>query len=161
MRPYTPERPTLFLTFAEDDLTLVQPFAAQLSQGGSLILDYGVASERLAAVTPGIVQASLAQRLRRCLAVMCLFSEGTLEDAWVQWTLEAAARLGKPLLGARLADEAWDTEDLLGYLGVKLLPLQVEAIRRQLPSCAGASRFERPSPSALLLALQSLRHPLR
>jgi hypothetical protein len=133
-------RPKLFLTFAGGDLALVRPLAAQLrSSAGGLVLDYAVPREPFAAQRSDLIRASLALRLKRCAATVCLFGAETLEDDWVRWTLAAAQQLRHPLLAAPFAGaSSGDVADLLASIGAEIMPLRGEAWRAARCTCAAS-----------------------
>jgi len=155
-------RSRLFLTFAGVDLALARPAAAQLRSVGGLTLDWAVTSEPFAAQRSDLIRASLAQRLRRCAATVCLFGAETLEDDWVRWTLAAARQLRQPLLGApfSIADSG-DVAGLLASIGAEIVPLRGEAIVQRLAHRPALPRTEPLTVDALADALLLMRHPLR
>ena len=155
-------RPRLFLTFAGVDLALARPAAAQLRSVGGLTLDWAVTSEPFAAQRSDLIRASLAQRLRRCAATVCLFGAETLEDDWVRWTLAAARHLRQPLLGAPFSiAESGDVAGLLASIGAEIVPLRGEAIVQRLAHRPAPSRTEPLTVDALADALRLMKHPLR
>ncbi|MCX6373821.1 MAG: TIR domain-containing protein [Actinobacteria bacterium] len=163
VRESTQARPKLFLTFAGVDLALARPVAAQLrSAGGGLILDWAVSSEPFAAQRSDLIRASLALRLKRCVATICLFGAETLEDDWVRWTLATAQQLRHPLLGASFAGAAsGDVAELLESIGAEIVPLRGEAIAQRLTQRPVLPPTERLTADDLFSALQLMRHPLR
>ena len=147
--------PRLFLTFAGDDLAQVRPLAASLRGAGVAVLDYAVPSEPFTAQRASLIRASLALRLKRCAATVCLYGSRTLDDEWVRWTLSAAQELRLPLLGAPLDVTAGGAvADLLRDIGAEIVPLRTEAIRDVLPRA-------HPTPRHPLLTVESLAHTLR
>jgi hypothetical protein len=156
-------RPRLFLTFAASDLALARPVTAQLRTAcSSLALDYAVPSEPFAAQRSDLIRASLALRLRRSAATVCLFGAGTLEDAWVRWTLAAARQLCHPLLGAPLSDDgSGAVAELLSSLGAEIVPLRGEAIARRLDRRPLLPRSEPLTADVLAGTLRLMRHAQR
>ncbi|HEY5387716.1 MAG TPA: TIR domain-containing protein [Thermoleophilia bacterium] len=163
MRESIQARPRLFLTFAGADLALARPVAAQLRRaGGGLVLDYAVPSEPFAAQRSDLLRASLALRLKRCAATVCLFGPGTLGDDWVRWTLAATQQLRHPLLGAPFAGAAsGDVAELLASIGAEIMPLHSDAIAQRLARRAVLPRSEPLKADALVGALRLMRQPLR
>jgi len=108
--------------------------AAQLrSAGGGFALDYAVPSEPFAAQRSDLIRASLALRLKRCAATVCLFGADTLQENWVRWTLAAAQQLRHPLLGAPFdGADSGDVADLLASIGAEIVPLRGAAIAQRL-----------------------------
>jgi hypothetical protein len=155
-------RPKLFLTFAGGDLALVRPLAAQLRIAGGLVVDYAVPSEPFAAQRSDLIRASLALRLKRCAATVCLFGAETLEDDWVRWTLATARQLRRPLLGAPFAGAASaEIADLLASIGAEIVPLRGEAIAQRLAHRPIQPRSEPLTADSLAGALRLMKHPLR
>lgn len=151
----------LFLTFAGGDLPLVRPVAAAFRQGGALGLDYAVTTEPFAAQRSDLIRASLELRIRRCAAAVCLYGAGTLDDAWVRWTLAAARRLELPLFGAPLVAGTGEAAALLAGLGIEIVPLRREAIAQRLaqpPEPLHCSPF---TAESLALTWRMMKHPLR
>lgn len=163
MRETMQARPRLFLTFAGADLARARPVAAQLrSAGGGLALDWTVSSEPFAAQRSDLIRASLAQRLRRCAATVCLFGPGTLKDDWVRWTLAAAQQLRHPVLGAPFSGAAsGEVADLLASIGAKIVPLRGELIAERLAHRPELPRREPLTADAVATTLRLMKHPLR
>ena len=163
MRESVQPRTRLFLTFAAGDLALARPVAAQLlSGGGGLALDYAVPSEPFTAQRSDLIRASIALRLKRCAATVCLFGAETLEDDWVRWTLAAAQQLRHPLLGAPFAEGApGRAGDALTAIGAEIVPLRGGAIARRLSYRPVPLSTESLTVDALAEALTMMRRPLR
>ncbi|MCX6362799.1 MAG: TIR domain-containing protein [Actinobacteria bacterium] len=163
MRESIQARPRLFLTFAGVDLALARPVAAQLrGAGGGIVLDYAVPSEPFAAQRSALIRASLALRLKRCAATVCLFGAETLEDDWVRWTLAASKQLRHPLIGAPFAGAAsGGVADLLASIGAEIVPLRGEAIAQRLARRPVLQRTEPLTAEGLASTLRLMKHPLR
>jgi len=164
MRASHRDRPRLFLTFSEGDLPIVRPVAASLRlSGGGLALDYAVLRDPFATERSDLIRASLALRLKRSAAAVCLIGAGTAADEWVRWTLAAASELRLPLFGASLAGPPpADALDLLAGFGAEIVPLDGAVIARRLTGevpriGARARAHEHP----LSFAVRFMRHPLR
>ena len=163
MRESMQVRPRLFLTFAGADLETVRPVAAQLRRAdGGFALDYAVPSEPFAAQRSDLIRASLALRLKRCAATVCLFGAGTLEDDWVRWTLATAQTIRHPLLGAPFTGvTSNEVADLLASIGAEIIPLRSEAIAQRLARRPLLPPTEPLTVDTLAGALSLMRHPLR
>lgn len=163
VRDTTRVLPRLFLTFAGGDLALVRPVAAQLRGAAcGLTLDYAVPTEPFATQPSGVIRASLALRLRRCAATVCLFRAQTLDDEWVRWTLTAARELGLPLLGAPLEGTGQRAAaDLLHSIGTEILPLRADAIAHRVAQARLPREREPLTVESLALTLRMMKHPLR
>jgi hypothetical protein len=160
----TPQaRPRIFLTFAGVDLALARPVAVQLrSAEGGFSLDYAVPSEPFAAQRSDLIRASLALRLKRCAATVCLYGAGTLDDDWVRWTLVAARQLRHPLLGVPFTGEGpTAVADRLTSLGAEIVPLRADAIAQRLALRPALPQSEPLTADVLVGTLRMMRHPLR
>jgi hypothetical protein len=154
--------PRLFLTFAGNDLAQVRPLAASLRVAGVAGLDYAVPSEPFSAQRAGLIRASLALRLKRCAATVCLYSPRTLDDEWVRWTLAVARELRLPLVGAALdLTASGGVADLLRDIGAEIVPLRTEAIRDVLPPVPAARQRELLTVESLSHTLRMMKQPLR
>jgi hypothetical protein len=161
VRELLQDRMRLFLTFAGEDLASVRPLAAQLRRSGGITLDYAVPSEPFAAQRSDLIRASLALRLKRCAATVCLFGAATLDDEWVRWTLAAADELRQPLMGSPLAQAPRGVADLLASVGVEIVPFRGDAIARRLARVTERCGSQRLSADQLALTLRMMKHPLR
>jgi hypothetical protein len=154
-------RQRVFLTFAADDLARARPVAARLLASGGIALDQALTSEPFDTVRGEIVRASLLNRLRRCASALCLYGADTSDDPWVRWSMETAAELDLPLLGAALPGSlSREAERYLRELGAELLPLNRDTIIER------AATFQRRPASdvdaaSLAETLHLMRHPLR
>ena len=164
MRASDRDRPRLFLTFSEGDLPIVRPVAAGLRlSGGGLSLDYAVLRDPFATERADLIRASLALRLKRSAAAVCLIGAGTAADEWVRWTLAAASELRLPLFGASLAGPPpADALALLAGLGAEIVPLDGAVIAHRLTgevprNAVRARSHEHP----LSFAVRFMRLPLR
>ena len=70
--------------------------------GDALSIDFSLTSEPFSTQRADYIRASLAVRVRRSLATVCLYGPGTFADDWVLWTLETAYREGRPIVGTPL-----------------------------------------------------------
>ena len=162
MRTQPPSRERVFLTFAAGDLKRVRPITAQLQVGGALALDHGLSSGPFATPRGDIIRASLQTRLRHCTSALCLYGARTLDDPWVRWTLEAAAELRLPLLGAALPGEAGGaSERYLTGLGAEIVPLSGDTIATRARAVAVRPRIAPIDAASLAETLYLMRHPLR
>lgn len=153
----------LLFTFAESDLVLVRPFAERLRMSGSaLSVDFSVTSEPFAAQRSGYIRASLAVRIRRSLATVCLFGPDTFADDWVLWTLEAAHSLGRPIVAAPLTvAPSSQAIDLFTSLGAAIVPARAELFARHLARIAEERDGPPLAAQEALLTLRAMGHSLR
>lgn len=151
--------PRVFLTFAGDDLPQVRPLAASLRS--AVALDYAVPGEPFAAQRSDLIRASLALRLGRCAATLCLYGPGTLDDEWVRWTIATARDLESPLAGAPLEQPGpADVTGLLLELGAQIVPPCAEAVAGLVRSEPAPRLHEPVTVESLALTLSLIRQPV-
>lgn len=130
--------------------------------GDALSVDFSLTSEPFSTQRADYIRASLAVRVRRSLATVCLYGPRTFADDWVLWTLETAYREGRPIVGTPLtATPLPDALDLFAALGAAVVPPKPELLTRHV-----ASIDERREPAAAVaeaaaLTLFAMRHPVR
>lgn len=121
----------LFVTFVEEDLPLVRSIMTRLRADGAITVDYSLTTERFDAPESVYVRASLAGRIKRSTATLCLLGGSTLENPWVSWSLQATRELDRLLLAVSLAgtptDEGARTIEELG--GVFIGPRPDDIVR--------------------------------
>ncbi|HEX6945181.1 MAG TPA: TIR domain-containing protein [Casimicrobiaceae bacterium] len=155
-------RQRVFLTFAAGDLVQARPVTARLLAGGGIALDHGLTSEPFAGERGDFIRASLLARLRHCTSLLCLYGSRTLEDDWVRWSLQSAAELRLPLLGASLPGPvAYESERGLAGLGVEIVPLDREAILTKARWAASHRPARTLDAASIVETLHLMRRPLR
>jgi len=157
------QRSRLLFTFAGGDLALVRPFAEQLRMsGGALSVDFSLSSEPFATQRSDYIRASLAVRIRRSLATICLYGPDTFADDWVLWALEASHRYGRPLVGVPLAACPMpEAVDLLTSLGAAIVPPRAELFTRHLAHIEEQRDGSPFVAETAVLTLRAMRHSLR
>ena len=140
------QRSRLLFTFAEGDFAVVRPIAEQLRRENSdLFVDFSTTSEPFLAPQSEYIRASIAVRVRRSLATVCLFGPDTFADDWVLWTLEAAHSFARPIVGCPItASPDPDAQDLFLSLGAALVAPRPELLDRYLAGI-DAERDGRPA----------------
>ena len=156
-------RSRLLFTFAEGDLAVVRPFAERLRMSGdALSIDFSLTSEPFSAQRADYIRASLAVRVRRSLATVCLYGPQTFADDWVLWTLETAYREGRPIVGTPLTVAPLpDALDLFAALGAAVVPPKPELFKRHLASIDEQREPSSAVAEAAALTLHAMHHPLR
>lgn len=152
----------MFLTYAAGDFALARPVAARLCSAGTVAFDQALTGEPFVSVRGEILRASFLARLRRCTSVLCLYGAHTLEDDWVRWMLEAAARLGLPLLGAALThDDDRGAERFLIRLGAELVPSDDAHITARAREVGEAQSLRTVDIESIAETLHLMRHSNR
>ena len=93
----------VFLSFDPDDADLVSTFLvlAQKADPAIEFTDWSIKGGFGSAYGP-YLRDRIRERLAACSALVCLIGEQTWNDAWVTWEIQAAAEMGKGLVGVRL-----------------------------------------------------------
>mgnify|MGYP005840344611 CR=1 FL=1 len=157
------ERRRLLFTFDARDFACARALAEQFRlEGGRLSVDLGITSEPFATQRADYIRASFAARIRRSLAVVCLFGSDTFADDWVLWTLETAHRLGRPIVGSPLVHApAPAAVDLFDSLGAAIVAPQAETLARHVSRIDRRREGSRPVAEEALLVLRAMRHDTR
>ncbi len=116
--------PDLFLSFAGEHKTLVDPFRAHAQTRLSMLSFYDCAA---ANSDDDGWQYHVEQLIRACTATLCLVGRSTHNSAPVDWEIRKSVDLGKPVLAVCL--EPTDMlPAALSEIGVAPLPLRVAAL---------------------------------
>jgi Thoeris protein ThsB, TIR-like domain len=141
----------------------VRPLAELLRAAGDTPgIDFALTSEPFATQRADYIRASLAVRIRRCLATVCLFGPETLSDDWVLWTLATARYCGRPIVATSLDGAgAPQAMDLFAAVGAVLVPARAEAIARHVARLEERRRDQTSATEAAALVLRAMRHQMR
>lgn len=130
--------------------------------GDALSIDFSLTSEPFSAQRADYIRDSLAIRIRRSLATVCLYGPGTFADDWVLWTLETAYRERRPIVGTPLSlSPLPDALDLFASLGAAVVPPKPELFKRHVASIDELREPPSAVAEAAALTLHAMRHPLR
>ena len=162
-RWYREEQTRVYFAFAPADLAVVTPLVDGLKQmRPGLTVDYALTCDPFAVERADYIRASLALRIRRAAALVCLFRTEVLRDDWVLWSLEVAHRLGIPLVGTPLGETTSAAAvDLLASAGVEIVSCEPQALSAQLSASLARPRSAAPVDDALLLPLRFMAHQVR
>lgn len=114
----------LFLSFASEHKTLVDPFRADAQPRLSMLSFDDRAPSN--ADAPGWKHHA-EEMIRTCTATLCLVGRSTHNSAPVDWEIRRAAALGKPVFAVYL-EPAELVPAALSELGVAPLPLNVDVL---------------------------------
>ncbi len=92
-----------FLSFVEEDLNLVTLFRGQ-AKNEDLDLefdDYSI-KEPFDSHNADYIARGIANQIKYSSLVICLFGPSTYKSKWVEWELNKALELGKPIMGVNL-----------------------------------------------------------
>ncbi len=161
-RWYREAQTRVYFAFAPADLVAVTPVLDELRQlRPGISVDYALTSDHFDVARAEYLRASLALRIRRAAALVCLFRAGVLRDDWVLWSVEVAHRLGIPLVGTPLDSAASPAVDLLSSVGVEIVPCEADALSWQLTASLARPRVAPPVDDALILPLRFMAHRVR
>ncbi len=128
----TPTKGHLFLTMVERDVPLAQSLVSDLRRGYGLGVDVALVSDRFDTVGACYIRSSLAQRMNRASAALCLLGEDTLRDPWVVWALGLAYELRRRVLAAPLLPTSQSPAPLVSQLDAIVVPPRPELIVAEL-----------------------------
>ncbi len=162
-RWYREEQTRVYFAFAPADLVVVTSMVDDLKQlRPGITIDYAPTSEPFAVERSDYIRASLALRIRRAAALICLFRSDVLRDDWVLWSLEVAHRLGIPLVGTPLGGTTAPAAlDLLSSAGVDIVPCEARALSAQLGESLARPRVTTPVDETLAQPLSFMAHRMR
>lgn len=92
-----------FLSFVEEDLALVNLFRGQAKNTTSDLefADYSV-REPYNSTNANYIKQQIAPKISGSSLTMCLYGPTTYASSWVEWELNKALELGKPIMGVWL-----------------------------------------------------------
>lgn len=92
-----------FLSFVEEDLELVNLFRGQAKNKSSDLefADYSV-REPFNSTSATYIKQQITPKISGSSLTMCLYGPSTYTSAWVDWELNKAIELGKPIMGVWL-----------------------------------------------------------
>lgn len=92
-----------FLSFVEEDLSLVNLFRGQAKQQDSKLdfHDYSIKFP-FDSTNAEYIGRGITEQIKLCTVCVCLYGPTTYQSAWVNWELNKAIQLGKPLMGVFL-----------------------------------------------------------
>jgi hypothetical protein len=92
-----------FLSFVEEDLALVNLFRGQAKNTASDLefADYSV-REPYNSANANYIKQQIAPKISGSSLTMCLYGPTTYTSSWVEWELNKALELGKPIMGVWL-----------------------------------------------------------
>lgn len=124
----------VFLSFVEEDLTMVNLFRGQARNKNSNLSfdDYSVKvpynSENAA-----YIRSKIAEKIRFASVTICLIGPQTHSSAWVKWEIEKSVELGNKILGVKLySTVACTTPAALTAARAKVLAWDIDAIVREI-----------------------------
>jgi DNA-directed RNA polymerase subunit L len=101
----------VFLSFVEEDLTLVNLFRGQAKNKNSDLefADYSV-KEPYDSTNAVYIRAKIRERIGAASVTICLVGEATYTSKWVDWEIDASREEGNRVFGVRLHSNA--TKDI-------------------------------------------------
>jgi len=92
-----------FLSFVEEDLNLVNLFRGQAKSDKNELefYDYSI-KEPFDSRNADYIARNIADQIRHSSITICLYGPTTYKSQWVEWELNKALELGKPIMGVSL-----------------------------------------------------------
>jgi antiphage defense system Thoeris ThsB-like protein len=96
----------VFLSFVEEDLNLVNLFRGQ-AKGKDANLDFHDYSIKIPfnSGNAEYIGRGIAEQVKLCTLCACLYGPTTYLSGWVNWELNKAIQLGKPIMGVCLFND--------------------------------------------------------
>jgi len=121
----------VFLSFVEEDLTLVNLFRGQAKNKNNDLefSDYSV-KEPFDSSNAAYVRTKIRERIRAASVTICLIGEKTYTSNWVDWEIRASAEERNRVIGVRLHSDAVKdiTPKALTDLRAKVVDWDVDAM---------------------------------
>jgi len=97
----------VFLSFVEEDLSLVNMFRAQAKNKNNDLefSDYSV-KEPYDSANADYIRGKIRERIRGASVTICLIGEKTHTSRWVDWEIRTSHSEGNKLVGVRLHSNA-------------------------------------------------------
>lgn len=124
----------IFLSFVEEDLTLVQLFRGQAKNKSSALAfdDYSVKTP-YNSVNAAYIRTQITQKIRSASVTICLIGAKTASSEWVDWEIQKSIDLGNHVFGVRLSSTAnHPVPAALTRNGAKILPWNIDSIVREI-----------------------------
>jgi len=124
----------IFLSFVQEDLTLVNLFRGQAKNENSDLEfdDYSV-KVPYDSSDAAYIRSKITEKIRSASVTICLIGPTTKNSAWVKWEIEKSAELGNKVLGVRLYSTlACPTPSALTALGAKVFDWDIDAIVKEI-----------------------------
>jgi hypothetical protein len=120
----------VFLSFVEEDLTMVNLFRGQAKNWNSDLAfdDYSVKIP-YTSDNAAYIRTQIKEKIRSASVTICLLGTDTSKSTWVDWELETSYALGNRVLGVRLyANLVCPTPNAISSRGGSVLGWDIEAI---------------------------------
>ncbi len=124
----------VFLSFVEEDLTLVNLFRGQAKNKNSNLVfdDYSVKVPYNSA-NAAYIRSQIKEKIRSASVTICLIGTTTYKSDWVDWELETSYDLGNKVFGVKLySNLACPTPPAITRRGGKVLAWDIDAIVREI-----------------------------
>jgi len=120
-----------FLSFVEEDLTLVRLFRGQAkNKKNDLSFDDYSVKIPYNSTDADYIKSQIRPRIRAASLLICLIGQTTHRSSWVDWEIRFAADVNKRLLGVRLhsGTKGERTPSALTDHSAKILNWDIDAI---------------------------------
>jgi hypothetical protein len=96
----------VFLSFAEEDLGLVNLFRGQAKNKNNDLefADYSI-KEPFDSFNSAYIKQGIREQIKYAAITICLYGPTTWTSSWVDWELKTTLELEKPIMGVYLYDD--------------------------------------------------------
>ena len=125
----------IFLSFVEEDLTLVKLFRGQAkNKNSSLVFDDYSVHTPYNSTDAAYIRRQITERIRACSTTICLIGTTTHTSDWVDWEVAKSYELSNGILGVRLHNSLRRDRPPVGLTRVraKIVNWDIDAIMREL-----------------------------
>jgi len=122
----------VFLSFVEEDLTLVQLFRGQAKNSNSALVfdDYSV-KVPYNSTNASYIRSQITEKIRSASVTIVLIGTTTASSSWVAWEIEKSVALGNKVIGVRLGTGV-AIPAALTAAGAKIIGWDIAAIVKEI-----------------------------
>lgn len=122
----------VFLSFVEEDLTLVRLFRGQAQNKNSQLAfdDYSV-KVPYNSTDAAYIRSQISKKISASSVTICLIGAKTHTSTWVAWEIEKSVELGNKVIGVKLPN-AGPTPAALTAIGAPIMAWDITAIVKQI-----------------------------
>lgn len=124
----------VFLSFVEEDLTMVNLFRGQAkNKNSNLVFDDYSVKVPYNSVNAAYIRTRIKEKIRSASVTICLMGTTTQKSDWVDWELETSYDLGNSVFGVKLYPLlVCPTPPAIARHGGEVLGWDIEAIVREI-----------------------------
>jgi hypothetical protein len=134
-----PQRRNVFISFASEDLALVNFLRGQAKNENSN-LDFIDRSLREPYNSENVeyIKRGIRERIRQTTVTVCLVTENTVTSEWVDWEIRESIKLGKGVVAVYQGEKPPPKlPPVVNELGIKLVPWKQAELTAAIEQAAG------------------------